>query len=331
MNSSAGNHNIEGVKVKYAIHRILLGIFVMLSAAPCYAQYPARPITLLVPWVAGGGSDIVLRVLAESAAKQLGQRIIIENKPGAGGALAAQHMANTAKPDGYTIAQLPLGVFRLPHMANTPFDPVNDLTWILNIAGYQFGVSVRADAPWKTWDEFIGFVKKNPGKLIFSSPGSGTSLHLTMEDLSQRLGLDWVHVPYKGGAESSVALRGGQVQAHAGTPTWEWVEAGHTRPLVMWGNERSPRAPHIPTLKELYGIVANSPWGIGGPKGMDPKITRILHDAFRRAMDDPAVQKAIERAGMESYYMTGGDYMKWVRRAAEEERLAVERLGLKSK
>ena len=291
-------------------------------------QYPTKPITLLVPWVAGGGTDIVLRVLAENAGKHLGQRIVVENKPGAGGALAAQHMAANAKPDGYTIAQLALGVFRLPHMTSTKFDPVNDLTWILNIAGYQFGTSVRADAPWKTWDELLAYAKKNPGKISIGNPGTGTSLHLTMEDLSQRLGIDWVHVPYKGSAESQVALRSGQVQVQAGTPNWEWVEAGHTRVLVMWGNGRSTRVPNVPTLKELYGIVANSPWGIGGPKGMDPKIVKILHDAFKRAAEEPAVQKALERHTMEPYYIAGDDYMKWVRIAAEAEKRAVERLGL---
>lgn len=309
---------------------MLLGLCVFAAIVPSHAQgqYPAKPITLLVPWAPGGGTDIVLRVLAENASKHLGQRIIVENKPGAGGALAAQHMAQNVKPDGYTIAQLPLGVFRLPHMANSKFDPVNDLTWILNIAGYQFGTSVRADAPWKTWDEMIAYGKKNPGKIAVGNPGSGTSLHLTMEDLGQRLGINWVHVPYKGSAESSVALRGGQVQVQAGTPNWEWVEAGQIRVLVMWGNERSKRAPNVPTLKELYGIVANSPWGIGGPKGMDPKIVKILHDAFKQAAEDPATLKALDRQGMEPYYMTGEDYMKWVRRTAEEEKRAVERLGL---
>ena len=308
---------------------LMLGIIGVVSTLSYgQGQYPNKPVTLLVPWAAGGGSDIVLRVLAESAAKHLGQRIIIENKPGAGGALAAQHMAANAKPDGYTVSQLALGVFRLPHMANTSFNPVNDLTWILNVAGYQFGTSVRADAPWKPWDELIAYAKKNPGKVAVGNPGTGTSLHLTFEDIGQRLGIEWVHVPYKGSAESSVALRGGQVQVQAGTPTWEWVEAGQTRVLVMWGNERSKRAPNVPTLKELYGIVANSPWGIGGPKGMDPKIVKVLHDAFKKAMDDPTVLKALERQGMEHYYMAGDDYMRWVRRTADEEKKAVERLGL---
>lgn len=274
---------------------------------------------------------MVLRVLAESAAKHLNQRIVVENKPGAGGALAAQQMASNAKPDGYTLAQLPLGVFRLPHMANTPFNPVNDLTWILNIAGYQFGVSVRADAPWKTWDELIAYAKKNPGKITIGNPGSGTSLALTMEDIAQRLGINWVQVPFNGSNGAAIALRGGQVQVQAGTPNWEWVDAGLTRPLVMWGNDRSPRAPNVPTLKELYGIVVNSPWGIGGTKGMDPKVVKVLHDAFKQALDDPAVLKAIERQTMERYYMAGEEYMKWVRRTAEEEKKAVERLGLGQK
>ena len=307
-----------------------IGCIVLASAALCHAQgqYPVRPIVLLVPWVAGGGSDIALRALAEGASKQLGQRIVIENKPGAGGALAAQQMAASAKPDGYVLAQLPLGVFRLPHMVKTSFDPLNDLTWILNIAGYQFGTSVRADSPWKTWDELITYVKANPGKISFASPGTGTSLHLVMEDLSIRLGLNWVHVPYKGSAEAIVALRGAHVQVQAGSPPWELVEAGQVRPLVMWGNARNARVPNLPTLKELYGIVANSPWGIGGPKGMDPKVVKVLHDAFKRASADAAYLKVLDRLGMEPYYMAGEEYTKWARRAYDEEKRAVERLGL---
>ena len=291
--------------------------------------FPGRPITLICPWTPGGNTDIALRALADVAARHLGKRIVIENKPGAGGALGPQIMAAGARPDGYTLSQIPLGVFRLPHMVKTAFDPLNDLTWILNVAGYEFGVSVRADSPWKTWDEFIGYAKANPGKVIFASPGIGTSLHLTMEDLSSRLGIQWVHVPYKGSADAVTALRSSQVMAQAGSPPWELVEAGQARPLVMWGDNRTARAPNVPTLKELYGIVANSPWGIAGPKGMEPKVVKILHDAFRRAMDDPVFVKALDRVGMAPYYMAGDDYMQWARRAAEEERRAVERLGLK--
>ena len=108
----------------------------------------------------------------------------------------------------------------------------------------------------------------------------------------------------------------------------EMVEAGQVRPLVMWGNERSTRAPNLPTLKELYGIVANSPWGIGGPKGMDPKVVKLLHDAFKRAAEEPAYVKTLDRLTMEPFYMAGDEYAKWARRAYEDEKRAVERLGL---
>ena len=315
-------------------HLIYLIFSFLASTAPsthAQAPFPARPITLLVPWTPGAGSDMVLRVLAESAAKHLNKRIVGENNPGAGGALAAQQMASNAKPDGYTLAQLPLGVFRLPHMANTPFNPVNDLTWILNIAGYQFGVSVRADAPWKTWVELLAYVKANPGKLSYSSPGVGTSLHLTMDDLSAKLGVNWLHVPYKGSADAVVALVGNQVEAQAGTPPWEMVASGRVRTLVMWGNERNPKLPDVPTLKELYGIVANSPWGIGAPKGLDPAAAKVLGEALRRASEDPAFLKTLERVGMSRFVMAGDEYAQWIRKTLEEEKRAVERLGLGSK
>ncbi len=293
------------------------------------SAFPERPITLICPWTPGGNTDIALRALAEAASRQLGKRLIIENKPGAGGALGAQGMAANAKPDGYTLSQIPLGVFRLPHMVKTTFDPLNDLSWILNVAGYQFGVSVRADAPWKTWEEFLAYSKANPGKVSFASPGIGTSLHLTMEDLSGRLGIQWLHVPFKGGADAITALRGNQVMAQAGSPPWELVEAGQVRALVMWGNNRTERAPQAPTLKELYGIVANSPWGIAGPRGMDPKVVKVLHDAFRKALDDPLFTKTLDRLGMEPQYMGSEEYAQWARRTYEEERKTVERLGLK--
>jgi len=315
------NHAITG--------RVLLAALALLLPATSAAQdYPARPVTLLVPWSAGGPTDIAVRALGDALSKQLNQRVLIENRPGSGGAMAAQQMAASAKPDGYTLAQLPLGVFRLPHMIKTSFDPISDLTWIANIAGYDFGVSVRADSPLKTWNDLIAFVRANPGKLAYSSPGVGTSLHLTMDDLMARLKLNWLHVPYKGSADAVTALLGGHVDAQAGTPPWEMVAAGKVRTLVMWGNERNARVPEVPTLKELYGIVANSPWGIGAPKNLDPAAAKVLHEAIRRAVDDPVFLKALDRVGMSRFYMTGDEYAKWIRQTFDEEKRAVEKLGL---
>jgi tripartite-type tricarboxylate transporter receptor subunit TctC len=210
--------------LKRSIALVACAMLSLACASSACAQsadaFPERPITLICPWTPGGNTDIALRALADVAARNLGKRIVIDNRPGAGGALGPQNMAANAKPDGYTLSQIPLGVFRLPHMVKTAFDPVNDLTWILNVAGYEFGVSVRADSPWKTWDELIAYAKANPRKVSFASPGIGTSLHLTMEDLSGRLGIQWLHVPYKGSADAVAALRGGQVMAQAGSPPW---------------------------------------------------------------------------------------------------------------
>lgn len=316
--------------------RSLIGAAAALVPLHVFAQsadvpYPERNITLYCPFAAGGPTDIAMRALADAVSKILPRRAVIDNRPGAGGALAAQQMAQLAKPDGYTLAQVPLGAFRLPHMTKTTFDPLNDLTWILNVAGYEFGVMVRSDSPWKTWQEFVAHARANPGKLTYASPGIGTSLHLTMDDIAAREKIRWIQVPFKGTAESVTALRGGHVDSVAGTPAWELVDAGTVRMLNTWGPGRNKRSPGTPTLQELYGIVSNSPWGIAGPRGLDPRIVKILHDTFRKAMADPTFVQTLERVGMEVYYMAGDDYAKWRRETAVLEKAAIERLGLQYK
>lgn len=293
--------------------------------------YPERNIVLYCPWGAGGPTDLAMRSLADAVSRILPRRAIVENRPGAGGALGPQQMAQTAKPDGYTLSQVPLGVFRLPHMTKTTFDPLSDLTWILNVAGYEFGTMVRSDSPWKTWHDFIGYAKANPGKINYGSPGVGTSLHLTMDDIAAREKLQWTQVPFKGTAESITALRGGHVNAVAGTPAWEFIDTGSVRLLSTWGPSRNRRSPDVPTLKDFYGIVSNSPWGIAGPKGMDPRVVKIVHDSFRKASTDPVFAQALERVGMEVFYMAGDEYLKWRRETAAFEKAAVERLGLQMK
>ncbi len=290
-------------------------------------DFPSRPVTLYAPWTAGGPTDLALRALAEATFKPLGQRVLIENKPGAGGAMGATAVA-PLRPDGYTLTQLPLGVFRLPYMVKTSFDPIKDITWIINIAGYEFATNVRSDSPWKTWDDLVAYAKANPGKISYGHPGVGTSPHLVSEDLGNRLGMQWVHIPFKGSAEVITALRSGQLQAIATSPPWALVRSGEIRPLIMWGPERSPKAPNVPTLKERYGIIANSPWGVGGPAGMDPKVIKVLHDAFRKAMDDPTLHKVLDSVNMEVYYMAGDAYQQWARNTLLEEKKNVERLGL---
>lgn len=297
--------------------------------AQSVAGYPDRAITLICPWTPGGPTDAVVRALAEATSRALGnKRIVIENKAGAGGALGAQHLGQSAKPDGYTLSQIPLGVFRLPYLTKTTFNPITDLTYIIGVAGYNFGLCVRADSPWKTWQEFIAAAKAKPGTVRYGSPGIGTSLHTTMEDIGLREGIKWIHVPYKGTAQSTAAILGNEVDAMVGSPPWGLIDGGKLRALSTWSLNRAPQTPNVPTLKEIYGIVANSPWGIAGPKGMSPQIVKILHDAIRKAMDDTTYLQILEKMGMESYYMNPEAFLEFARQQFVIEKELVERLGL---
>lgn len=311
------------------LRALLLGLLLSLDA---FAQsYPSRPATFIVPWPPGGSTDLAMRSLANIAEKHFGQRIVIENRPGVSGTMGAQQLAQGAKPDGYTIAQMPITVFRLPHMTKMAFDPLQDFTWIIHLTGYTFGVVVRNEAPWKSWGDLVAHAKANPGKLTYATPGNGTSLHITMEDIAQREGIQWVQVPFKGFADGNAALLGGHVDMQSDSTGWaEQVNSGRLRLLVTWGAQRSRRWPNVPTLKELgYPIVSNSPFGIAGPKGMDPAVTKVLHDAFKKALEAPEFQKTLEKLDQELYYLNSADYAALAKKYFEEEREAVQRLKLK--
>ena len=314
--------------------RALLGALgaVALFAGPAAAQdFPTKPVTLIVPWPAGGSTDLTMRALADAASKHLGQPIVIDNKAGASGTAGPAVMAASAKPDGYTVAQMPITVFRLPHMVKTSFDPAKDFTYILNVTGYTFGVVVKADAPWKTFQEFLADAKANPGKISYGTPGAGTSLHITMEQIAQKQGIKFTHVPFKGGAETNAAVLGGHVSAVADSTGWGGlVDAGELRLLVTWGAERSKRWPTVPNLKEAgVDMVSNSPFGLAGPKGMDPKVVKILHDAFKKGMEEPSYMEAMKKFDMEPFYLSTPDYDRYARDYIEQERKLVDMLGLK--
>jgi tripartite-type tricarboxylate transporter receptor subunit TctC len=176
---------------------LAVGFAAWISAAQAQ-NFPVRPVTLIVPWPAGGTTDLGMRALASATEKHLGQSIVIENRPGGSGTLAPGQMAASAKPDGYTVTQIPITVFRFPFMTKTTFDPSADFTYIIGVSGYTFGVVVRDDAPWKTFQEFLADAKTNPGKINYGTPGAGTSLHITMEQIAKRQGIKWTHVPFKG-------------------------------------------------------------------------------------------------------------------------------------
>ena len=315
------------------LFRIAMAAFSLLAfATPALAQsYPNRPITLIVPWPAGGSTDTHLRKLGELASKHLGQPIIIENKPGFGGMLGPSSMAKSAAPDGYTLSQLTVGAFRTPHMQKVDWDALRDFTYIIGVSGYTFGVVVRTDSPFKTFNDLIAYAKANPEQMSFASTGTGTSPHLLMEEVASKAGVKFLHVPFKGNADSTQALMGGHVMVQSDATGWgKFVDAGTFRLLVTFGGERTRWG--APTAKELgYDVVSYSPYGIVGPRGMDPKVVKIIHDAFKKAIDDPENAKILQQLDQVYWYKNSEDYAKWAAETNVSERALIERLGLLAK
>ena len=304
-------------------------------ALPALAQaqaFPNRPLRLICPWPAGGSTDAVMRALAESASKTLGQQVVIENKPGAGGMLGANELAN-ARPDGYTLSQLPHGVFRIPHMQKVQFDPLKDFTWIVCLTGYTFGLVVPAESPIKSIKDLVDYAKANPGKFAYGSTGTGTSPHLAVEEFAQRAGIVLNHIPFKGNADNMQAVLGGHTMAASDATGWApHVESGKLRLLATYGSKRTKRWPSVPTLDELgYKTVSDSPFGVCGPKGMDPAVVRTVHDAFRKTLEDPAVISTFDKYDQTVIYMNTDTYTRWARDTYEAEKATIERLGMAMK
>ena len=294
--------------------------------------FPARPIRYICPWPAGGSTDAVIRAIAESAAKSLGVQIIVDNKPGAGGMLGANELVN-AKPDGYTLSQLPHGVFRIPHMQKTTFDTLKDFTWIACLTGYTFGLVVPADGAIKSIADLVAYAKANPEKFSYGSTGIGTSPHLAMEEFAQRAGIKLNHVPFKGNADNMQAILGGHTMAASDATGWApHVASGKLRLLATYGSKRTKRWPEVPTLDELgYKTVSDSPFGVCGPKGMDTAITRTLHDAFRKTLEDPAVLASFDKYDQTVIYMNTDTYTQFARDSFVAEKATIERLGMAAK
>ena len=291
--------------------------------------FPARPVKLMVAFPAGGPTDITMRVLADNASKILGQPVVIENKPGAGGTLPAQAL-QSLPADGYTLAQIPLGVFRLPYTTKINWDPVKDLAYVLNVTGYAFGLVVPADSPLKSWTHFVGWAKANPGKLSYGSTGTMTSPHLTMELIAQKLGIELLHVPYKGSAEVMQSILGGNIMAAADSTGFApQVEAGKLRVLNTWGEARLAKFPDAPTLKELgLGLVQNSPFGIAAPRGTPPAVVKRLHDAFKQAMEQASYTTVLAKYDMVPMYMSTAGYSRFAQETFVREKGLIEKLGL---
>ena len=313
--------------------RSFLQVAALVATLPCdavHAQaFPTRPITLLAPSVPGGSTDVVCRTMAESVARRLGVPVLVENKAGAGGALGGMALA-AAKPDGHTVALLPLAVFRVALMQKTAFDPLRDIAYVAGLGGFVFGIAVPATAPYHTFAELLDFGRKHPGELTYGHSGVGSTPHLAVEELSQKTGVQLTAVPYKGSNEALAALLGGQTSMMSGTTEFlPHVQSGKLRVLATMGSRRAAAFPDAPTLREAgVDIVNESPFGIGVPRGTDAAVIQRLHDAFRASLDEPAVQAAYARFMLPMLPMSSVEYEAFARRTVEAERATLARLGL---
>jgi tripartite-type tricarboxylate transporter receptor subunit TctC len=294
------------------------------------AGFPARPITLIVPFPAGGATDTQMRALAVAASRELGQTVIIANRPGAGGTLGPAAMAHTAAPDGYTVSIVVGTLFRYPFLQQVNYDPLKDFTYVACMTAYSYGIVVREDAPWKTLDELIAHARAHPDKISYGATGAGGSGRIAIERLSRLTNARFNFIPYKGAAEETTALLGGHIQMVSDAGWGPMIDTGKARLLAVIGDTRAKRVPDVPTLVELgYPIIASNPVGIAGPKGMDPTVVSVLQKAFHRAARDPDYNRALENADQPHMLMDSAAYTEYAVKTVAEEKKFVAELGLK--
>ncbi|MDB5806411.1 MAG: hypothetical protein JWN73_3733 [Betaproteobacteria bacterium] len=267
----------------------------LVCAAPAQAAYPDHPIKFILPFVPGGSTDLVARLMANKAQAILGQPLIIDNRGGAGGVIATDAVAKSV-PDGYTLLFAQTSHASNPSlMVSLPYNTEKDFTPVALLADHPGVLLSHPSKPYKTFAEFITYAKANPGKVIYASPGRGTWPHLTMELLAQRDSLDMVHVPYKGAAPSRVDLIEGRVdvKVEAFVSSAQFIKNGQLRALAVTGRERIPDLPNIPTIAEsgFKGFDSSIWMGVLGPAGMPADVVAKLQAAFVKAAHDPEVVK----------------------------------------
>lgn len=294
------------------------------------ASYPSRPIVLVVPWPAGGQTDITMRVLADLASQQLAATVIVENRPGAAGTMVGPILMNAA-PDGYTIAQLPLTLYRAPLQRKVIWNPLRDIQPVIQISGVTFGIVVPADSAFRSFADLLAWARAHPGDLTVGSTGIGSTAHLAMEDVLSREGVRYIHVPYKGTADQMLAVATKILMVGVNSNGFApYVETGKLRLLAVFNAQRSTRWPQVPTMRELgyADAVYTSPYGVGVPVRTPAYIVRKLHDAFKAAMFDPVHLRELAKYDQQPEYLDTADYTRYVREVTAHERQLLARLGL---
>ena len=276
--------------------RRIFGVLFVLSlivAIPIHAaDFPTKEVQIIIPWAAGGATDLIFRALAATTGKYLGKAVVVVNRPGGAGAVGYTE-AVQAKPDGYTLVSAITPLTILPHQVTTAFtyksfDPV------INVVSDPGMFLVKSDSSWKSLKEFLDYAKKNPGMITVGNSGAGGGVHLIALAFEKAAGVKFNHIPFAGGGPSVTALLGGHINAVTVSPPEgiEHVKAGKLKIIALFSEKRFELFPDVPTVKEQGIDFVMGQWrGLAAPKGTPPDVIKKLHDAFKQGMDDPVFRK----------------------------------------
>ena len=256
------------------------------------AEFPTKEVQIIIPWAAGGATDLIFRALAATTGKYLGKAVVVVNRPGGGGAVGYTEAAQ-AKPDGHTLVSAVTPLTILPHQVTTAFTYKN-FDAIINVVDDPSMFLVRSDAPWKSLKEFLDYAKKNPDMITVGNSGAGGGVHLVALAFERAAGVKFNHIPFSGGGPSVTALLGGHINAVSVSPPEgiEHVKAGKLKIIALFAEKRFEMFPDVPTVKEQGIDFVMGMWrGLVAPKGTPSDAVKKLHDAFKQGMDDPVFKK----------------------------------------
>lgn len=300
-------------------------------ALPARAQgFPAKPITFVLPFPAGGSFDPVMRSLADAAAKDLGQPVVLTHKPGAGGVPGTAALATMSEADGHTVALMHNSVLRQPLLQKTAWDPLKDFTYLCGLSGLATGITVAADAPWKTLAELLADAKARPGQLSWGTVGAISINRITAERMARAAGVQFNMIPFKGGGEAFTALIGRHLDVYGDPGFGPQVIGGKVRLLASFTEQRLKRFSNVPTVRESgHDFVIESRVGLVAPKGLDAAIAARLESAFVKAVADAEHQRQLDQFDFLSQPMSAEAYRQYAVAQFAREKAMLDEMGFK--
>jgi tripartite-type tricarboxylate transporter receptor subunit TctC len=306
----------------------------LLSRGLCLAQYPNKPVTIVVGFEPGGGTDTTARILQPVLGEQLGQQIVVENRAGAGGNIAVDHVAKAA-PDGYTLVLANVGALAVnPHILKTPYDPLKDLAPISMAAEFANVLVVQPSLNVKTVGDFVKLAQSKPATVTYASSGIGGAGHLSGELLKRMANVDIVHVPYKGGGPAMQGFLGGQVDSFFATPisSISQIRAGKAIAVATTGSKRAALMPDVPTIAEsgYPGYEALNWYGFLAPRGVQKEVVERLNKEIVKALAHPQVVAALHKTGTEPKSSTPEEFAAYIKREYDTWGKVVKEAGIKA-